>query len=260
MSKLLPAYIIHQICIICYLYFAESLRTFGYVNEKKLVTNDDSEIDSMMIYLQRMKQIFCLICLSINFVNLYFFIRQTHHLGLLSVLKLYRLWSFVDLVIIIVNFIIGTGVFRNDNPNVLEKGNLSSFVLSVSNMRVIESFGIMFMWFKSLYYLQLIPRIAPLIDIIFVILRDMKHFLLIFLISTISFIQTYYILGRNQMEIDKHHPVTAWNDRAKPPYASFLGSLDHVIQSSLGAFDSSHYFGNAMTKYIYPLFLLMIFS
>jgi hypothetical protein len=195
MSKLLPAYIIHQISIICYLYYAEGLRLHGYVGgENKLVIDNDSEFKSDIIYLQRMKQIFCVICLAINFVNLYFFIRQTHHLGILSVLKLLRLWSFVDLIIIIVNFIIGWGIFRNDNPNVLYKSGTPTFV---SNMRVIEAFGIMFMWFKSLYYLQLIPRIAPLIDIIFVILRDMKHFLLIFLISTISFIQTYYILGRN---------------------------------------------------------------
>ena len=116
------------------------------------------------------------------------------------------------------------------------------------------------MWFKSLYYLQLIPKIAPLIDIIFVILRDMKYFLLIFGLSTVSFIQTYYILGRNQMEIKGDLPKEKWNELNTPPYASYLGSLDHVIQSSLGAFDSSHYFGNPMTKYIYPLFLFMIFS
>jgi len=61
------------------------------------------------------------------------------------------------------------------------------------------------------------------------------------------------------MEIAGESPASEWNKVATPPYASFLGSVDHVIQSSLGAFDSSHYFGNPMTKYIYPLFLFMIF-
>jgi len=50
-------------------------------------------------------------------------------------------------------------------------------------MRVLESIVILLMWFKSLYYLQLIPQVAPLIDIIFMILRDMKYFLLIYIIS-----------------------------------------------------------------------------
>lgn len=45
---------------------------------------------------------------------------------------------------------------------------------------------------------------APLVDIIFVVLREMKNFLIIYLISMVAFVQSYYILGRNQMEIEGH--------------------------------------------------------
>ena len=64
-------------------------------------------------------------------------------------------------------------------------------------MRVIESIGILFMWFKALYYLQLIPEVAPLIDIIFVVINDMRYFTIIYIISLVAFMQSYYILGRN---------------------------------------------------------------
>ena len=116
------------------------------------------------------------------------------------------------------------------------------------------------MWFKSLYYLQLIPQVAPLIDIIFMILRDMKYFLLIYIISQVAFIQSYYIIGRNQMWIDSQQPPREWNRVSKPAYATLLGCVDHVIQSSLGGFNTSEYYDNPMTKFIYPLFLLMVFA
>jgi hypothetical protein len=64
-------------------------------------------------------------------------------------------------------------------------------------MRVLEAMVILFMWFKSLYYLQLKEEIAPLVDIIFVVLREMKNFLIIYVISLIAFVQAYYILGKN---------------------------------------------------------------
>jgi hypothetical protein len=67
-------------------------------------------------------------------------------------------------------------------------------------MRVLETLSILFMAMKSLYYLQLISKISPLVDSIFIILREIKYFLLIYSISMVAFMQAYYIFGRNQME------------------------------------------------------------
>ena len=78
-------------------------------------------------------------------------------------------------------------------------------------MRVIEAIGVLFIWFKALYYLQLIPQVAPLVDIIFVVLRDMKFFTIIYLISLVAFTQSYYILGKNQMELAGEKPTEHWN-------------------------------------------------
>jgi len=71
--------------------------------------------------------------------------------------------------------------------------------------------------------------------------------------------QSYYILGRNQMELSGKAPPSAWNKVSTPAYASTLGCIDHVIQSSLGGFDTSEYYNNEMTIYIYPLFICMTF-
>jgi hypothetical protein len=68
------------------------------------------------------------------------------------------------------------------------------------------------------------------------------------------------------MEIEGAPSPQQWNGRGSPGYATLLGSIDHVIQSSLGGFVTDQYYANAenhwhnpMTKYIYPLFLLLVF-
>ena len=61
------------------------------------------------------------------------------------------------------------------------------------------------------------------------------------------------------MEIGRHNPPKSWNEISTPAYATLLGSFDHVLNSSMSNFDTSEYYGTTMTKYIYPLFLLMVF-
>ena len=105
------------------------------------------------------------------------------------------------------------------------------------------------MWFKSLYFLALIPQISPLIDIIFVILRDMKYFLVIFVIAEIAFMNAFYLIGRNQMDLSKEDIS----------YGTWLGSASHVYQSSMGEFSTDEYFDNPMTGYVLVLFLALSF-
>jgi hypothetical protein len=44
----------------------------------------------------------------------------------------------------------------------------------------------------------LIDEISPLVNIIFVILRDIKYFMVIFLISIIAFSSAFLVIGKNQ--------------------------------------------------------------
>ena len=57
---------------------------------------------------------------------------------------------------------------------------------------------IILQWFKSLYFLRLIDEIAPLVNIIFVIVHDIKYFLIIFFISIIAFSSAFHVIGKNQ--------------------------------------------------------------
>lgn len=121
------------------------------------------------------KKVLCVFLEFFNMINLWFFYKQTRHLGIISIT---RLWSFVDLVIIIINFVIGFGMLNFDYRQTTF-WTVQEFI-TIEKIRVIEMVGILFMWFKSLYYLQLIPRVAPLIDIVFVLLREMKYFCFIY--------------------------------------------------------------------------------
>ena len=60
----------------------------------------------------------------------------------------FRLWSYVDFVIIILNIMIGlTSRDRYESD-----GKIYTFIKK-EEMRVYEAIVILFMWFKSLYYL-----------------------------------------------------------------------------------------------------------
>ena len=60
------------------------------------------------------------------------------------------------------------------------------------------------------------------------------------------------------MEIQKISPALKWNSTPNEiPYSTWLGAVDHVINSSFGQFDSSSYYDSKMTRFIYPLFVLL---
>ena len=61
--------------------------------------------------------------------------------------------------------------------------------------RILEALLLVVITLKSLYFLRLIGEIAPLIDIIFVIVNDIKYFMLIYMIGLLCFIMAFYIIG-----------------------------------------------------------------
>lgn len=126
------------------------------------------------------------------------------------------------------------------------------FKQEVIFMRCIEAFLIIFMFFKSMYYLRLISEIAPLINSIFVVLEDIRYFLLVYVLTIIAFFLAYWMIGKNQ------------NDQLKegeepPSYSTILGSFDHVYSASLGQTDTGDYFGHPMQPFTVILFIMMSF-
>ena len=125
--------------------------------------------------------------------------------------------------------------------------------IDVIKLRIFEALLTVMMMLKVLYFLRLIGEIAPLIDIIFTIVKDIKYFLAIFLIAQIAFIFAYYSIGRNQMDL------AGDDEDLIPGYSTYMGAINHVYLSSLGEFDTEIYFENDMTPILLPIFFLLSF-
>ena len=122
-----------------------------------------------------------IICGIFNILNTVVFLMQTKSLGLAACT---RVWSIVDFVIVITNFMTLLNKFSS---------------LGTARIRIIEAILILSMWFKSMYYMRLVTEIAPLVESIFVIMNDMLYFLLIFLIGIVAFSEAFFIIGKNQV-------------------------------------------------------------
>lgn len=64
-------------------------------------------------------------------------------------------------------------------------------------IRQFEAVLMIAMTLKILYFMRLVRKMAPLIDIMFIILRDIKWFFVIYMICEFSFMCSFYSIGRN---------------------------------------------------------------
>lgn len=110
---------------------------------------------------------------------MYYIIRQTISLQKRA---LTRFWSIIDFLIVMLNLVVTFDLFAN---------------LDKIFMRCIEAFLILLMFLKSLYFLGLVSEIAPLINIIFVIMVDIKNFIIVYAIGIIAFVFSFWIIGKN---------------------------------------------------------------
>ena len=67
----------------------------------------------------------------------------------------------------------------------------------VKRERILEVVGILCLYVKACYYLSLFDSIAPLIDIMFKIMWDIKWFLFILVLSIFAFSHCFCLLGLN---------------------------------------------------------------
>ena len=129
------------------------------------------------------------------------------------------MYSLVDLIIILINMTLIFDTSFNGSLDTISK-------------RQFEAILMVLLWFKSLYYLGLIGKIAPLIDIIFTIISDIKYFMIVYLICMIAFINAFQIIGKNQLELGTENV----------PYATWVEAMHHVYMASLGEFETEAYF------------------
>lgn len=155
-------------------------------------------------------------------------------------LQFRRGWAYLDAVIIVTNTVITMSLFTD---------------ISIIDLRIIEAILIVAILAKSLYFLRLIGEIAPLVDIIFKILGDIKYFVAIFGISLFAFVLAFLAIGKNQ----EHLALLDGDEDAIPGYATLMGSINHVYTASLGEFDTDSYFGHDMEPYCVILFFGLSF-
>jgi len=120
----------------------------------------------------KLATIFNILSFLLNLFNMVVFFMQTQTLGKEA---LTRIWSITDFCIIICNVTVFSKVFFKDKD-----------IDFLSFIRIIEAILIILIWFKSLYFMRLVGAIAPLVDSIFVIMKEMLYFLFIFVIGMVA--------------------------------------------------------------------------
>lgn len=243
---LMPPFILHIISVILAVISAELYRsqimynnvgqTFDMTYDlKNLVDVGDEDVvwlNKKLFILQFLARLFCAI---LNIINFFTFFQQSYHM---RQAQFYRGWAYLDLIILGSNLVVTFSLFGN---------------VKLVPLRVFESILIVAIFFKSLYFLRLIGEIAPLIDIIFTILSDIKYFMAIYLISQLAFVFAFYSIGKNQEQL------AGGDEDLIPPYANMLGAVTHVYLASLGEFDVEFYFGHQMTVICMIVFLFLSF-
>ena len=92
------------------------------------------------------------------------------------------------------------------------------------------------LWIQFIKFMTLIDQVAPLIQIMFKIISEIKVFSLIFFVLLFAYGNSFYFIGRNQIEFDG---IEAYN---YPEYSEhLLWSLNHVLNIALGEFNYPDY-------------------
>jgi len=223
MQVLLPGYLLQLSSIQAIVIISDKVRDH-------MLIHGDEGIDDLNALVD-LRKIALVCCLFVNILNLVIFIRSTIHIGHRM---LYRFTSWMDLIIILAVFYICQQLL---------------FELNQTFLRCVEAVLIVFIWFKSIYFLRLIDEIAPLVDMISIIINDIKYFVAIFIIAIIAFSQGFMLIGKNQIQ-----------EGYDPPYANIVGAIEHVYLSSLGEFDTEAYTeSEMMTPILFILFLGLSF-
>ena len=121
------------------------------------------------------------------------------------------------------------------------------FEVNANWIRYIGVFGTLCLFFKFSYFLSLIDQIAPLIDIIFQIVFDIKYFMLVLMIYVFLFAQCFQILSSSQIAFDDIDEEEADSIN----YSNLQQSLWFTVQTIFGGSDNSTFaFGDGKQEKI----------
>ena len=141
-------------------------------------------------------------------------------------------WNYIDIIppvgIYVISVMILLNLFRIEVNNELQ--------------RTINSFITFFMWFKLLYFLRIFKTTGYLIGMILEVVKDMRHFFLVLLVTIIAFASSFLA-------------ISLGNDEANQFTTSNLDATIFTYRMVLGDFDTGA-FGEVATPVVWILFLL----
>ena len=118
-------------------------------------------------------------------------------------------------------------------------------------MRTVEAFLMIFMCFKSLYFLRLIKDVAPLIDAISNIVNDIKWFGFVYICFMISHGIALFSLSANQRDV----LPPGSSDHAA--YLKTSNLIWNTYRAHIGSVDTNHFRGNEMETYFVIIYIYM---
>ena len=104
----------------------------------------------------------------------------------------------------------------------------------MKNLRIVESILSVVIFAKLIYFMQLIDKIAPLVDTILVIMKEMMSFMIILLIIILSLANCYFLLAQNQVDIQI---LRDKEELEIPDYSTYEGAIGHVYLLLLNYFE-----------------------
>ena len=90
--------------------------------------------------------------------------------------------------------------------------------------RSVNAVSTFFLWIKFLYFMRIFRPTSKFISIITAVVADMKVFMVVFMVSLVSFSQSMYILSNNNQEDDKF--ISSMAGSALFTYLISLGDWD----------------------------------
>ena len=93
-----------------------------------------------------------------------------------------QIWGYFDIAYIVINSIINIGLIGND-------------VFDDETLRIIESLMAIIIVIKCLYFMQLVDEISPFINTIWIIMAEIKWFMLVLMIFIVGFSTSFWLIG-----------------------------------------------------------------
>jgi len=167
-------------------------------------------------------------------VSLFFFINEMVQFKKHGIYYLFSIWNYIDLGPPILAWAtVGMDIVqqKQTEPGITE-----------TTIRITQGVASFFIWIKFLYFLRVFDTTGYLIRMIIDVIRDMRAFMIILLVTIIAFANSFFSISEANLEEDKF-------------VSGFLDSIFFTYRLSLGDWDTES-MGQKAQFFVWLLFVL----